>query len=83
MVVYCSVVFGAGASQLAWGFWRSQEGMLVCTAVFGFCSACKGPVWSEVIMLIVGTDLFAMTIGYSMVTVGIGGIAGAPAAGNY
>ena len=75
--------FGAGAAQLVWGFWTSKAGMLVCTVVCGFCVACKGPVWSEVVMLIVGPDLFTLAAGYSMVTTGIGWMAGAPAAGIY
>ena len=81
IMVFAFASFGAGAAQFVWGFWTSKAGMLVCTVVCGFCVACKGPVWSEVVMLIVGPDLFALAASYSMVTTGIGWMAGAPAAG--
>ncbi len=83
MIVYGLSTFGAGAAQFVWGFWKSDAGMLVCAAVGGFCVACKGPVWAEVVMLIVGPDLYTVAIGYSIVTIGVGWVGGAPAAGIY
>ncbi len=81
MLLYGVATFGSGAAQFVWGFWKSEAGMLICAAVCGFFVACKGPVWSEVVMLIVGPDLFDLAIGYSMVTIGVGWAGGAPAAG--
>ncbi len=83
IVVHGVAIFLCGASVIVWGLWRSPVGMLCCATVFGFCIASFGPTWSEVTMILTGPRLFSLALGYSMTTMGLGWMIGAPAAGDY
>ncbi len=52
--------------------------MTTCASAFGFCAVAMGPVWSEVTFLTAGLELFALAIGYTLVVMGVGWIAGRP-----
>ena len=83
VMVHAAAVFITGASQIIWGFWVSEVGMVVCAAVFGCSVVSYGCTWSEVTMLITGEDLFPLAVGYSMLIMGPGWMIGAPVAGKH
>ena len=80
--MYALAVAGTGVSQVVWALRRSEYGMTTCAAAFGFCVVAMGPVWSEMTFLIAGPELFALAIGYTSVVMGVGWMAGVPAAGR-
>ena len=58
-----------------------MAGLVICACAFGFISS-VAPTTNECIFIITGPELFNFSYGQATVFMGIGWVAGAPAAGS-
>ena len=73
----------AGLACLALTVWISFPGFMTCVPVFGFFWGACGPVLTECVLEVVGTERFNFAYGFLMISMAIGSLTGAPAAGRW
>ncbi len=81
-VAHLAALLIMAGSMTAWGFWTTPLGMSFCSFLFGFAMASCAPVHSEVVLLVVGQELYSFALGCSWMFMAMGWMLGGPAAGR-